>query len=95
MTRLINETFPSSALPAPAETLAMGPLIRAGHRVAFAIAAEWSIGSVHQAGRLDDDLRRRGRYPPLGHRTWREGGRLASGARHSALPILREGDWAV
>ena len=37
----------------------------AGHRVAFATAAEWvaRLGAAHQAGRLQDELRRLGRTP--------------------------------
>ncbi len=48
--------------------LAIGLSIRAcqaGHRVAFATAAEWvdRLGLAHGAGRLHDELRRLGRYP--------------------------------
>ncbi len=37
----------------------------AGHRVAFATAAEWvdRLGAAHDAGRLQDELRRLGRLP--------------------------------
>jgi DNA replication protein DnaC len=37
----------------------------AGHRVAFATAAEWvdRLGAAHDAGKLQDELRRLGRYP--------------------------------
>src|SRR5918996_4279107 len=37
----------------------------AGHRVAFATAAEWvdRLGAAHAAGRLQDELRRLSRYP--------------------------------
>jgi DNA replication protein DnaC len=50
--------------------LAIGLSIRAcqaGHRVAFATAAEWvaRLGDAHAAGRLHDELRRLGRYPLL------------------------------
>jgi DNA replication protein DnaC len=39
----------------------------AGHRVAFATAAEWvaRLGAAHDAGRLHDELRRLGRIPLL------------------------------
>src|ERR671913_963900 len=48
--------------------LATGISIRAcqaGHRVAFATAAEWvdRLAAAHAAGRLHDELRRLGRYP--------------------------------
>src|ERR671910_1393462 len=50
--------------------LATGISIRAcqaGHRVAFATAAEWvdRLAAAHAAGRLHDELRRLGRYPLL------------------------------
>jgi len=50
--------------------LAIGLSIRAcqaGHRVAFATAAEWvdTLALAHGAGRLHDELRRLGRYPLL------------------------------
>jgi DNA replication protein DnaC len=50
--------------------LAIGLGIRAcqaGHRVAFATAAEWvaRLGDAHHAGRLHDELRRLGRIPLL------------------------------
>jgi DNA replication protein DnaC len=50
--------------------LAVGLSIRAcqaGHRVAFATAAEWvdRLALAHGAGRLHDELRRLGRYPLL------------------------------
>jgi DNA replication protein DnaC len=50
--------------------LAIGVSIRAcqaGHRVAFATAAEWvdRLAATHAAGRLHDELRRLGRYPLL------------------------------
>jgi DNA replication protein DnaC len=50
--------------------LAIGISIRAcqaGHRVAFATAAEWvdRLADAHHAGRLHDELRRLGRYPLL------------------------------
>ncbi len=50
--------------------LATGLAIRAcqaGHRVAFATAAEWvtRLADAHHAGRLHDELRRLGRYPLL------------------------------
>jgi DNA replication protein DnaC len=50
--------------------LAIGLSIRAcqaGHRVAFATAAEWvdRLAATHAAGRLHDELRRLGRYPLL------------------------------
>ena len=50
--------------------LAVGLSIRAcqaGHRVAFATAAEWvdRLALAHSAGRLHDELRRLGRYPLL------------------------------
>ncbi len=37
----------------------------AGHRVAFATAAEWAarLGRAHEAGRLHEELRRLGRIP--------------------------------
>jgi DNA replication protein DnaC len=37
----------------------------AGHRVAFATAAEWvdRLGAAHDAGKLQDELRRLGRFP--------------------------------
>src|SRR5271165_3195987 len=40
---------------------------QAGHRVAFATAAEWvaSLGEAHQQGRLHDELTRLGRIPLL------------------------------
>ena len=40
---------------------------QAGHRVAFATAAEWvdRLTLAHGAGRLHDELRRLGRYPLL------------------------------
>src|SRR5438105_3053278 len=40
---------------------------QAGHRVAFATAAEWvaRLGDAHAAGRLHDELTRLGRYPLL------------------------------
>ncbi|MGH9092900.1 MAG: IS21-like element helper ATPase IstB [Acidimicrobiales bacterium] len=40
---------------------------QAGHRVAFATAAEWvsSLGEAHQHGRLHDELTRLGRIPLL------------------------------
>jgi len=39
----------------------------AGHRVAFATAAEWvaRLGAAHDSGRLHDELRRLGRIPVL------------------------------
>ncbi len=48
--------------------LAIGLSIRAcqaGHRVAFATAAEWvdRLAAAHHTGRLHDELRRLGRYP--------------------------------
>jgi DNA replication protein DnaC len=48
--------------------LAIGISIRArqaGHRVAFATAAEWvaRLGDAHSQGRLHDELRRLGRIP--------------------------------
>ncbi len=50
--------------------LAIGVSIRAcqgGHRVLFATAAEWvtRLADAHAAGRLQDELRRLGRYPLL------------------------------
>jgi DNA replication protein DnaC len=50
--------------------LATGITIRAcqaGHRVAFATAAEWvdRLAAAHAAGRPHDELRRLGRYPLL------------------------------
>jgi DNA replication protein DnaC len=50
--------------------LAIGLSIRAcqaGHRVAYATAAEWvdRLAAAHSAGRLHDELRRLGRYPLL------------------------------
>jgi DNA replication protein DnaC len=50
--------------------LAIGLSIRAcqaGHRVAFATAAEWvdRLAATHASGRLHDELRRLGRYPLL------------------------------
>ena len=50
--------------------LATGLSIRAcqaGHRVAFATAAEWvdRLAAAHHTGRLYDELRRLGRYPLL------------------------------
>ena len=50
--------------------LATGLAIRAcqaGHRVLFATAAEWvdRLADAHPAGRLQDELRRLGRYPLL------------------------------
>ncbi len=50
--------------------LAIGLGIRAcqaGHRVAFATAAEWvaRLADAHHAGRLHDELRKLGRYPLL------------------------------
>ena len=50
--------------------LAIGLSIRAcqaGHRVVFATAAEWvdRLADHHTAGRLQDELRRLGRYPLL------------------------------
>jgi DNA replication protein DnaC len=50
--------------------LSIGLAIRAclaGHRVAFATAAEWvaRLGAAHDAGRLHDELRRLGRIPLL------------------------------
>jgi DNA replication protein DnaC len=50
--------------------LATGLAIRAcqaGHRVLFATAAEWvtRLADAHAAGRLQDELRRLGRYPLL------------------------------
>jgi DNA replication protein DnaC len=50
--------------------LAIGLGIRAcqaGHRVLFATAAEWvaRLADAHHAGRLQDELRRLGRYPLL------------------------------
>ncbi len=50
--------------------LAIGISIRAcqaGHRVAFATAAEWvaRLGDAHTQGRLHDELRRLGRIPLL------------------------------
>jgi DNA replication protein DnaC len=50
--------------------LAIGLAIRAcqaGHRVLFATAAEWvaRLADAHHAGRLQDELRRLGRYPLL------------------------------
>ena len=37
----------------------------AGHRVAFATAAQWvdRLGAAHDAGRLQDELRKLGRTP--------------------------------
>jgi DNA replication protein DnaC len=50
--------------------LATGLAIRAcqaGHRVLFATAAEWvtRLNDAHNGGRLQDELRRLGRYPLL------------------------------
>jgi DNA replication protein DnaC len=50
--------------------LAIGLSIRAcqaGHRVAYATAAEWvdRLAGAHQAGRIHDELTRLGRYPLL------------------------------
>ena len=50
--------------------LAIGLAIRAcqaGHRVLFATAAEWvtRLADAHHTGRLQDELRRLGRYPLL------------------------------
>jgi DNA replication protein DnaC len=50
--------------------LATGLAIRgcqAGHRVMFATATEWvtRLAEAHHAGRLQDELRRLGRYPLL------------------------------
>ncbi len=50
--------------------LATGLAIRAcqaGHRVLFATAAQWvtRLGDAHDAGRLQDELIRLGRYPLL------------------------------
>ena len=50
--------------------LATGLAIRAcqaGHRVLFATAAEWvtKLADAHNAGRLQDELKRLGRYPLL------------------------------
>jgi DNA replication protein DnaC len=50
--------------------LAIGLAIRtcqAGHRVLFATAAEWvaRLAEAHHGGRLQDELRRLGRYPLL------------------------------
>ena len=50
--------------------LAIGLAMRAcqaGHRVAFATAAEWvdRLADAHHAGKLHDELRRLGRYPLL------------------------------
>jgi DNA replication protein DnaC len=50
--------------------LATGLAIRAcqaGHRVLFATASEWvdRLATAHHAGRLQDELRRLGRYPLL------------------------------
>ena len=50
--------------------LATGLAIRAcqaGHRVLFATAAEWvtRLADAHNAGRLQDELKRLGRYPLL------------------------------
>jgi DNA replication protein DnaC len=50
--------------------LATGLAIRAcqaGHRVLFATATEWvtRLADAHHAGRLQDELRRLGRYPLL------------------------------
>jgi DNA replication protein DnaC len=50
--------------------LAIGLAIRAcqaGHRVLFATAAEWvtRLAEAHHTGRLQDELRRLGRYPLL------------------------------
>jgi DNA replication protein DnaC len=50
--------------------LATGIAIRAcqaGHRVLFATASEWvdRLAAAHQTGRLQDELRRLGRYPLL------------------------------
>jgi hypothetical protein len=63
--------------------LATGIAIRAcqaGHRVQFATAAEWvdRLADTHTAGRLQDELRRLGRYPLLvvdlcRHRDYAEG----------------------
>ncbi len=43
------------------------PGCQAGHRVLFATAAEWvtRLADAHHAGRLQDELRRLGRYPLL------------------------------
>ena len=40
---------------------------QAGHRVLFATAAQWvaRLGAAHQAGGLESELRRLGRYPLL------------------------------
>jgi DNA replication protein DnaC len=58
-------------LPGTGKThLAIGISIRAcqaGHRVAFATAAEWvaRLGDAHAQGRLHDELQRLGRIPML------------------------------
>ena len=44
----------------------------AGHRVAFATAAEWvdRLGAAHDAGKLQDELRRLGRFPLSSSTRW-------------------------
>jgi len=56
------------AHPGQARATSRSPRIRAclvGHRVAFATAAEWvdRLQTAHDAGKLQDELRRLGRYP--------------------------------
>ena len=70
--------------------LAIGISIRAcqaGHRVAFATAAEWvaRLGDAHTQGRLHDELRRLGRYPAPRHRRSRLHP-LRSRSREPVLP---------
>jgi DNA replication protein DnaC len=65
--------------------LAIGLSIRAcqaGHRVAFATAAQWidRLAAAHQGGRLYDELRRLGRYRPSDRR---------SGPRSRRIPEIR------
>ena len=62
---------------------------QAGHRVAFATAAEWvaRLGEAHQQGRLHDELTRLGPYPAPHHRR----GRLHPLRRRGGQPLLPAG----
>ena len=62
---------------------------QAGHRVAFATAAQWvaRLGDAHASGRLQDELTRLGRYPAARHRR----GRLHPLRGRGRQPVLPAG----
>ena len=95
---------PSTSSPAKDNVVFLGPpgtgkthlatglgirACQAGHRVAFATAAEWvaRLGEAHQQGRLHDELTRLGANPAAHHRR----GRLHPLRRRGRQPLLPAG----